>query len=128
MLNVLFFKVIAGVCNGSSFLGFPTWYKYLEVQSVPIPDSLGTGSTCHVYINGFNDIWLIVAAVIEILLRLAVLVAVGFVIYGGIKYVTSQGEPDKMHEALKTIIDALVGLVIAIAASALIAFVAGKIH
>jgi len=111
-------------CSGGSFLGFPTWYKYLN--SVQVNDQ--TGSGCIPKITGLNDIWLILAAVIEILLRIAALAAIGFVIYGGIQYIMSQGNPDKTQKARSTIIDALVGLVIAISATALITFVAGRIR
>ena len=44
---------------------------------------------CAPVMSGINDIWLIVAAIIEILTRIAVLVAVFFVMYGGVKYITS---------------------------------------
>lgn len=109
---------------GGSFLGLPTWYKYLEGQQV---DDEATGaSNCQPTLQGANDIWKVVAAVLEMLLRVASLVAIGFVVYGGITYIVSQGSPDKTKEALKTIISALVGLVISIIAAAVVGFIAGR--
>lgn len=109
-------------CSNNSFLGFPTWYKYLQ----------GTyddaSKLCSPHLSGLSDVWLIVAAVIEILLRVAVLVAVIGVIYGGFSYITSQGEPDKTARARMTIINAAGGMVVAILATAVVSFVAGSIH
>jgi ABC-type Fe3+ transport system permease subunit len=103
-------------CQGGSFLGFPHWYEYL-------PCNGGAPG-----IRSINDIWLIVAAIIEIMLRIAGIVAVVLVIYGGIQYITSQGEPDKTTKARSTIINALTGLAIAILAASIVAFVAGRFH
>jgi hypothetical protein len=83
-------------------------------------------STCQIKIKGLSDIWKIVAALIEALLRIASLVAIGFVVFGGITYTTSQGAPDKTKAALSTIISALVGLTITIIASATVGFIAGR--
>lgn len=108
-------------CPGGDFLIFPKWYKYLEGTTDPI-----TG-VCGPTLNGLNDVWLIVAAVIEILLRVAAIIAVGMVIYGGVTYITSQGEPDKTNRARSTIINALVGLLLAVMAAAVVNFVARSI-
>ncbi|HYG84483.1 MAG TPA: TrbC/VirB2 family protein [Verrucomicrobiae bacterium] len=52
-------------------------------------------------------------------------VAVAFVVYGGFKYVTSTGKPDKLEEAKSTLKYAGIGLVIVLAAYTLVDFVAG---
>lgn len=124
MLNLL--TKFATACNGSGFLGFPTWYKYLEQTNEQITEGFGSGTTCSVRVSGIDDIWLIGAAVIEILLRIAVFASIGFIIYGGVKYITSQGEPDKLGQALGTVINALIGLVISVSAATIISFVAGR--
>src|SRR6266542_626553 len=91
--------------SGGSFLGFPHWYKYLD----GIQDANGI---CTAHLNGINDIWLVIAALIEILLRVGAILAVAMVIYGGVTYITSQGEPDKTGQAKNTIVNALIGLAI----------------
>ncbi len=104
------------------FLGFfPTWYKYLDGQDVA--DPVSGVAQCVPQITALSDIWLIVAAVTDMLLRIAVLVAIGFVIAGGIRYMTSQGIPDKTAKALDTIIKAIVGLVLALGSATLLSFV-----
>lgn len=108
----------AATCDGGNFLGLPKWYKYLDGE--------GTGVDCTPTISGINDIWLIVMAVIEILLRIVVLVAIGYVVYGGIRFITSRGNPDKINSARNTLQDALIGLIIAVAATAGVSFIAGR--
>jgi len=103
----------------SSFFSIPTWYKYLKPHDVQ--------GVCTVTFVFPDSIPLVALAVVDILLRIAALIAVGFVIYGGIRYTTSQGEPQATASARETIIGALVGLVIATIASALISFIGNKI-
>lgn len=47
-------------------------------------------------------------------------VAIGFVIYGGFKYIMSTGEPGKVTEAKKMITNALIGLIIAVLATVIV--------
>lgn len=114
----------AAPCNQSTFFGLPTWYKYLETEQVT--DPITGGNTCDVKLDQLNSTWLIVAAIIEILLRVAAFVALGFIVYAGFLYITSQSQPDKTKQALMTIINAIIGLVIAIVATALVTFIAGR--
>lgn len=109
--------LFAVTCSGGSFLGFPTWYKYLSCDSNNTPQ-----------LNSINNIWLIGAAVIEILIRIAALLAIGFIIRGGIQYTLSQGDPEKAAKGRQTIIYSVVGLVLAIASTAVITFAAGSFH
>lgn len=109
-------KLFAASCS-KNFFGLPTWYKYLEGADV-----------CEPKLTGINDIWLIALAIAELLLRLAMVVAVVYVLIGGFKYITSRGNPDKTSQAKNTITDALAGLIIAIAATAVVSFIAGRFN
>lgn len=51
------------------------------------------------------------------------LVAVAFIIYGGIKYVISQGDPGKTRSATQTIVYAVVGLIVVLLAAAITSLV-----
>lgn len=104
----------------SRFFGFPTWYKYL----VPTFDS--KTNQCEITFNFPKDIGLVIAAGIEILLRVAMLAAIGFVLFGGVQFIMSQGEPDRISTARGTIVNALIGLVIAIVATSVVTFIAGR--
>lgn len=55
------------------------------------------------------------------------IVAVGVIIYGAIKYLTSQGQPDKTKQASQIIAYAIIGLVIVALAFAIVNFVIGTI-
>jgi hypothetical protein len=102
----------SGSCsNNAGFFGLPHWYQYLPLKQ----DSTGN---CIPNIRALSDVWLIVAALIDILLRVAVLAAIGFIIWGGIKYITSQGEPERTKQARETIFDAIIA----------VTFVAGKFN
>ena len=112
------FRLVAAAksCN-SSFLAFPHWYEYLQLDP----------TSCQ--INKFSvpgDLTLVVLALIDILLRVAGIAAVVYVIYGGIQYVTSQGNPDATAKAQSTIVNALIGLVLAVTAVAFVSFLGSK--
>ena len=66
---------------------------------------------------------LIALALLDDLIRIAALVAVGYVIYGGIQYSTSQGSPDATKKAQSTIINALIGVSMAVLAASIVAFI-----
>lgn len=112
---------VTDVCDKSGgFLGLKPWWYYL-------PDSSFDNKTCEVVkfnvLQGKSDIPLILLAIIDDLLRLAGLVAVGFVLTGGIKYITSQGDPEGIAKAQSTIQNALVGLAVTVIAVAFVSFV-----
>lgn len=99
------------------FLMLPHWYKYLEVRE---------SSSCAPQINQLNDFWLIGLALIEILTRIAVFVAIAYIIYAGVKYSESRGNVDKAAAAKNTLIDAIAGLIIAMVATAIVSFLGGQ--
>ena len=120
------FKLMAASCDltpgdgGLSTELFTPWYKYL-----PGDDSSGK---CRVAIPDDYEparvAALVLVAVIELITRLASLVAVGFVIFGAVQYVTSQGDSQGLSNAKSTIANALIGLVITLLAVALVQFLA----
>ena len=123
MLNLLFQNFAYG-CTERTFFSIPTWYKYLQHEFDPV-----TG-LCNVEFSLMRDgvfngegIALLLLGIIDILVRIAALIAVGFVIYGGFKYITSQGSPEATAAALSTILHALIGLGVAVFATAIVFFV-----
>lgn len=110
----------ANCTKNATFLGIlPAWYKYLNVRQV--------GGNCEIVLatrDGETD-WQktaisIVFALIDMATRLAGLVAVIFVIVGGFTFITSNGQPEKAKNARNTILNALVGVVIAIVAATVV--------
>lgn len=121
-----FFSHLAASCTKDTFFGIPPWYQYFELRDV--------GGVCQVQIelmkNGRLDlsaVFLVAFGILDILLRVGALVAVGFIIYAGVQYVSAQGEPDKAKHALGTIINALIGLGITIVAAAAVSFVGHRL-
>jgi len=117
-------EFIAATCS-KTFFGIPPWYQYLDkagkinhttcqIENIKLPGDL-------------SDLTLIVLGIIDILLRLAGMIAVGYVIWGGIQFVTSEGAPDRTKKAQGTIINALIGLAIAIVSIAVVAFVGNTV-
>lgn len=99
-------------------LFIPPWFKYLKTEP---------SNQCAPELRGINDIWLIGLAVVEILTRLAVLIAIFFIVYAGIKYANSRGNSEKVNSAKFTLQDAFTGLIISIAATAAVSFIAGRL-
>jgi hypothetical protein len=124
MLQFLLNTFAADGCAKPTFFGLVPWYQYLNLAK----DSAGVCA-----ITNFNDstkvlggqspFLLIALAILDDLIRVAALVAVGYVIYGGITYTTSQGAPDMTKKAQQTIINALIGVVVAILAASAVAFI-----
>lgn len=67
-----------------------------------------------------------VTNVVNVVLGLAGAIAVAFVIFSGIKYALSQGDPGKVKAAKDGILYALVGIVVVSVAFMLVNFVIGK--
>ncbi len=110
----------------TSFFGIPTWYKYLPDDNFEADCSinnkfvlLGSGAN--------SGLLLITLALVDILMRVAALVAVAFVIVGGFKYMTAQGEPGQIKSATQTVVGAVIGLVLAILAASIVAFIGGRL-
>jgi hypothetical protein len=135
------FASVPRECDGStSFLGMPTWYKYLDIGPKQLTRKdgdktivIGTddcaiiGPTDHGEFSIPKALPRIGLALADILLRVAGLVAVGFVIYGGLRYITAQGEPESLKSAQATIINALIGIVIAILATTIVTFIGSQL-
>lgn len=62
--------------------------------------------------------------IIQILVGISAAIAVVFVVIGGLKYITSSGHPEKLENAKKTLLYSGIGLVVVLAAYALVDVVA----
>lgn len=107
---------------GGGFLSMPTWYKYLQGTS-----EFGKCTPVIDIEHRPSDVAKIALAVLEIILRIAGIVAIVFVIWGGFIYLLSQGDPEKVKGARETIVHALVGMAIAVSATAIVNLIARNI-
>lgn len=101
-------------CN-TGFLSLPNWHKGLDKTD-----------NCEIVLNDLNEVWIIAANIADIVIHIAGLLSVVFIIYGGVRYITSQGDPENLQSAKKTIANAIVGLILAILASTIVGFIAGQ--
>jgi hypothetical protein len=116
----------AAVCT-DRVLTFPTWYRGLS-------ESKGSGAdaTCEIKTPGSGStalsdfIWKIALNGIEIAMQVVGYLAVGFIIYGGFKYITGAGDSGKIVTGRKLILNAVIGLVISLFAVAIVNIVLGS--
>jgi hypothetical protein len=115
------FQLFAAACDkGKTFFGLPVWYKYLP------DDGADMFGSCNLKIDNITQYALIGLALVEVLLRIGGIVAFGYIVWGGLQMVLSQGEPDKRVKAISTITNAVIGLVITLLAVGILSFIAGK--
>jgi hypothetical protein len=126
---------IAQQCS-KTFLGLKPWFSYLPNDAFKYtnPDTHIGSYSCN--IENFSllgdggtssQLLPVLLAVADDLIRIAGLVAVAFVISGGIQFVISQGEPEKTKRARETIINALIGVVVAIIAALVVSFIGSRL-
>lgn len=75
-------------------------------------------------ISGSNGV---IVNVTSILALIVGFVSVAFVVWGGFKYITSNGDSSAVSTAKNTIIAALIGLILALMARPIILFVVGRL-
>lgn len=107
-------------CTGR-FLTFPAWYRCLPRDAdggVRMMDG-GSGAT-----SGDNPIsrtiWVIALNVVEIIIQLVGYVSVVYIIIGGWRYILSNGSADGNVKGRKTILNAVIGLIIALSSVAVV--------
>lgn len=113
-----------------TILGIPPWYTYLEGEEIQQLDSSGSPKTetaCQPVVRTRTDLALIMAAILTILIRVAGIAAFIFLLYGGFMYLTSNGNPENVKNAGTTLLNAAIGLAIAISGTVLVNFFAGRL-
>lgn len=104
-------------------LSIPPWYRGLTDANCNIRSPVRSQGEAGAELSSF--IWRIALNVVEIMLHIVGYAAVGFIIYGGFSYLTSTGQPDKIAGAKKTVMNAIIGLVISLFAIAIVNVVVG---
>lgn len=134
LVKALSFMGALSACPKPTFFGLVPWYQYMTLIrdtntgqcSIANFNPGSTAGTQNV-LDLHSPFLLIGLAVLDDLIRVAALIAVGFTIYGGITYATSEGSPDATGKAKSTIINAMIGLVIALFAVAIVNFLGNKL-
>jgi hypothetical protein len=110
---------VAATCRGgvAAFLGFRSWDSCLPLDARGVPQ-----------ITKLNDFWLIVLVIVEDILKASAYLAVGFIVWGGVKYTKSQGDPGEVQQARQIIHNALFGLVIVVISISIVTFITGAFN
>lgn len=94
--------------------------------------NLTSGNSCDLKspseVGGFGPyIWRIALNLIEDLFQITGYIAAGYIIYGGFLFITSSGSPDRAARGRKTVFNAIIGLVIAVASVGIVNWVSGAL-
>jgi hypothetical protein len=109
----LFFA--AADCNKDTAIFLPHWWEYLKTSQ----DALGQ---CAVDFNFPTDLLGVGLAVLDILLRIVGFVAVISIIIAGTQHLFTGGNPEKAASARKRLFASIMGLLIALLATAVVTF------
>lgn len=113
-------------CKEYGPLGIPTWFRGLvdgecnivePSSKIDEDDEEGGGNSIEAFIAK------IALNISDIIARIIGIVSVGFVIFGGFKYIAAQGNASKLQGAKTTITNAIIGLVISILATVIVNFI-----
>jgi hypothetical protein len=104
------------ICKSpNSFLGFSPWYACLP-----------GGNQGEPRVERLEDLLWIIFPLLESLVKIGALVAVGFIFYALINMITARGNMQKVGKAMETIRDAVVGFVICLISVAIVNFISGR--
>lgn len=111
-------KTVAECNSGGGFLTFKPWYNGLATTDgnggCVISSPSGDKSSLQ------NFIWHIVLNILAILIQIVGYLAVIMIIFGGFQFLTGGDNPAQVTKARTTILNAVIGLVISISATAVI--------
>lgn len=115
MVAVVFVPSVEARACSSGFLTLPAWYSNVS-------------NDCRsVIIDNLNDIWVIALNIVEMLLHIVGYAAVGFIMWGGFRYMKSRGDPSSTQLAKQTILNAVLGLGVALGSTAIVSLFATSI-
>lgn len=113
----------AAACS-DSVLGFRPWYYGISKTDgdeckIISPTELKGGIT--------EFIWKIAINIIDIGLVFVIYVAFFFILYGGFLFLVSQGRAEDIVKARKSVLYAVIGIVISVAAEGIVRFISSKV-
>ena len=108
-------------CPDGKILTLKPWYDGL-LESDCTVRSPGNDTTSQA-----NFIWKIALNIVEDLLQVVGYATTGYIMYGGFLMMTSNGSPDRAAHGRKTIMNAAIGLVVALSSVAVVSFISSRI-
>ncbi len=111
-------KIILGLVLAGGVAVFT--HSALAQVSVDLPTSFAGFSS--------QDLKLTIANIVRIVLGFIGILFLLLVLYGGLVWMTSQGQPDKINRAKKIIASAVIGLLIVLSAYSIAGFIVGSLQ
>lgn len=101
---------------------------FSQARPINDPDCPVDGNeSCNINLPAVTADRATIEPVLQIFFGILALIAVIVIIVSGIKFVTSQGEPQKIKDARNTLIWAILGLVIALSAELAVYLLIGRL-
>ena len=100
----------------TSFLGFPAWFRGLTDRNCNIKSPKKTDGLT-------RFIWRIALNVLQIVVVAVIYLSSFYFLWGGWLFIISRGKPEGAAKARLTLIQAVIGLVVAVSAFAIIEFI-----
>ena len=119
--NIVISETSAAACPDGKIMTLKPWYDRLLDDNCNIK-SPGNDTNAQA-----NFIWKIVLNIIEDLLQVVGYATTGYIMYGGFLMMTSVGSPDKAAHARKTILSAVVGLIVTLLSIAIVNLISSTI-
>ena len=102
---------------------YPAQTTYADVCGTNAPEEVRKAAGCPETGANNDALQPAIEGILNGIIAVCGLIAVVFVVIGGINYMTSSGDPGKIEKAKKTILYACIGLVIAALAFAIVNFI-----
>lgn len=101
-------------CNGGHFMGLRAWYdglaEMVNGRCEVSPDKFKIDNNNSAEFT--KNVWLVVLNIASMVTGIIGYLAICFVIWGGYQYMLAQGDPGKVVRGKKTIMNAIIGLVV----------------
>lgn len=117
---------IAIAIFGFSLVPVSTTYAVTDICSSDAKDEVKKANGCPGY-GEPTTVKEVIVGILNGVISILSLVTVIFVIVGGVHYMTSAGDAGKIEKAKKTILYAIIGLIICVLAFAIVNFVVNNI-
>lgn len=123
-----YLKIIAiavfSILGTTTIISSPTLAADADVCSTNVPDSVKEAAGCN---SNTDSLQSAITNILSAIIGVAGLVSVAYIIVGGIQYMTSSGDSSKTEKAKKTILYALIGLVVCALSFAIVNFAISRI-
>lgn len=123
-----YLKIIAiavfSILGTTTIISSPTLAADADVCSTNVPDSVKEAAGCN---SNTDSLQSAITNILSAIIGVAGLVSVAYIIVGGVQYMTSSGDSSKTEKAKKTILYALIGLVVCALSFAIVNFAISRI-